>query len=79
MHFLGGVVIGSFVGALFPQERVKWFWLLALGAFIAWELFEYFFGIPREKNYAFDTTIDLIADCCGAGLVFILMQRTLWK
>jgi glycopeptide antibiotics resistance protein len=33
---------------------------------IGWEIFELSTGIPREENFVFDTTLDLIMDLIGA-------------
>lgn len=79
MHFLGGMSIAAFVGAILVTKKPSLFFGLSLVAFIAWEVFEYFNGIPREANYVFDTSLDLVMDMLGATFVFILMRRTLWR
>lgn len=79
MHFLGGMSIAAFVGAILLTHRPYAFFGISFVAFVAWEVFEYLFGIPREANYAFDTTIDFIMDILGALVVYVLMKQTLWR
>lgn len=50
------------------------FVLLACIAF-GWELFELWAGMPREANFAFDTTIDLIMDALGGICGYFLAKR----
>ena len=73
MHFLGGAtaVFGLFVlrdlRVNLPQKIYSFYPTMAyvLCIAIAWELFELAAGIPREANYAFDTTLDLTMGMIG--------------
>lgn len=42
---------------------------------VGWELFELWGGIPREANFAFDTTIDLLSDTLGGIVGYLVAQR----
>ncbi len=79
MHFLGGVAIASFLVALSPKFRPRAFIVLFTLLMIAWEVFEYMFGIPREANYLFDTMLDFLMDAFGAVLVYVIARFTLWR
>jgi hypothetical protein len=70
-HFLGGVWVALAVQlarAWMGQPLLNSVWVLVMVLIvgIAWELFELLTGIPRENNYMFDTSIDLVMDSLGA-------------
>lgn len=79
MHFLGGLAVGTvLVGFLFRFR--PWLYLvLFAGGMVAWEVFEYLFGIPRETNYVFDTALDFLMDTLGGLVAYGLARATLWK
>lgn len=43
---------------------------------VGWELFELWGGIPREANFAFDTSLDLLMDVLG-GITGYAVGRSL--
>lgn len=79
MHFLGGLALGVLGVGLLKERRIELFVGGLALAFVAWEVVEYIFGVPREANYAFDTVIDLVMDSLGALVVFGVARRTIWK
>lgn len=79
MHFLGGLAIGTFLAGFLFTFRPWLFLFLSIVLFVAWEVFEYIFGLPRKENYIFDTTFDLLMDTFGALIVYIIARKTLWK
>lgn len=79
MHLLGGLTLGVLsVGLLRVRRKHRYVVGLAL-AFIAWEIFEYVFGVPREANYAFDTCIDLLMDTLGGTIAYYIARISIWK
>jgi len=42
---------------------------------IGWEFFEFTAGVPREANFAFDTSLDLLMDGVGAFAGFMTGKR----
>lgn len=79
MHFLGGVALATLaVGILRRRQPLSFAVFLAI-AFVAWEVFEYVFGVPRESNYQFDTALDILMDTLGAIFVYIVARFSLWK
>lgn len=69
-HFLGGLWVALALAWLAHRVNVpvRAFHLF-LGVFavgIGWEVFEVVAGIPRESNWLFDTSIDLVMDLGGA-------------
>lgn len=79
MHLLGGATIGAFVVGLLLAVRPRAYIVLLIIAFVSWEVFEYFAGLPRESNYAFDTATDLLMDALGALAVYIVARYTIWR
>ena len=71
-HTLAGISIGLFIFSLrlFLRQAPNIAWGIA-GAIVigvAWEVFEVVTGMPREANWAFDTSIDLLMDVFGGAL-----------
>lgn len=68
-HFLGGVWVALFI--CWIRARYHYAFSFAdviagvLVAGVGWELFEYAGGVPREANFALDTSIDLAMDVIG--------------
>jgi glycopeptide antibiotics resistance protein len=79
MHLLGGVALGAFLAGFLARFRPLLYLVLFYGLVIAWELFEYYFGIPRESNYVFDTALDLLMGTLGALAAYALARTTLWR
>lgn len=79
MHLLGGVTIAVFLIGFFVTKRhaslIAAFFVLV----IAWEVFEYVYGLPREANYALDTVADLVLDVLGGALAYRIAYTTLWR
>lgn len=88
MHFTVGVTVGLisywvlfYSGLLFDDLRGKWFRILAVAACIlvagvAWEVFEYVYGITdSHEGYVLDTVNDLILDVAGAVLPVLIVLR----
>ena len=81
-HTLGGV----WVGLLFFHMRslfgyvpsLMWSIAGAIAIGVAWEVFEVVAGIPREANWAFDTSIDLFMDTLG-GVIGAFLARAIEK
>lgn len=69
MHFGGALWVAlaamwflSSVHQKIPFMRVL---LIIIAVSVGWELFEVWGGIPREANFAFDTSLDLLMDVLG--------------
>ena len=87
-HFLGGLFIGAsalWIAFFSNYPCVSLTWTRKNGAAITlsaiiffgvgWEIFEVFAGIPIEKNYALDTTLDLCMDMLGAISAFGIFSK----
>ncbi len=79
MHFLGGLSLGVLFVGFLHKKCITLFVILLVVAFIGWEVFEYVFGVPREANYAFDTSVDLFMDTLGAVVSYAVARLTIWK
>lgn len=79
MHFLGGVTLAVLAVGLLKKRRPIFFVVGLAVAFVAWEVFEYVFGVPREANYQFDTTLDVLMDTLGAVAVYVVARLSVWK
>jgi VanZ family protein len=82
-HFLGGVLAGlmsiRFLRGVRLPSRFVFVFLLVLLVGVAWETFEFFIGSPREANYVFDTSVDIVMDMLGGALAYLLFGRTVHK
>lgn len=85
MHFLGGVIVALSVYAMldFGLPLPKWsVTLLTVLVFVfivgvIWEVWEVLAEVStRERNYTFDTTLDLVMDMLGGVLGYIIGSRT---
>ncbi len=81
-HFLGGLWVG--LAAMWAYEYMfrknipLLYGLVAIAwVGIGWEVFEVAAGIPREGNFALDTSIDLLMDVCGTLAAFA-MRKYMW-
>lgn len=79
MHFLGGLALGVFAVGLLGTFRPYLFVAGLALVFVAWEVVEYIFGIPREANYIFDTALDLLMDTLGAIGAYAAARLSVWK
>lgn len=79
MHFLGGLTIGCLTVAFLMRFRPIVFLVVLVGVAIGWEVFEALIGTPREANYFFDTSLDLLMDACGASVAYVLARFTIWR
>jgi hypothetical protein len=79
MHFLGGIALATLAVGLLRSRRPLSFAAFLTVAFIAWEVFEYVFGVPREANYQFDTALDILMDTLGAIVVYAVARISVWK
>ncbi|KKW25050.1 MAG: hypothetical protein UY67_C0001G0052 [Candidatus Kaiserbacteria bacterium GW2011_GWA2_52_12] len=81
MHLLGGVWAGYAV--IWVLQRKGWGVSLVhavVGAFaigVAWELFEYFWDMPRSPfmSYPLDTAKDLLMDILGGVVAYLSTRR----
>jgi hypothetical protein len=86
MHFLGGVWIAALVYwflrrmvPFVPLSSQAIFAILLGATFlvgIAWEVFEYLVGTYFTENYPLDTSIDLLMDLVGAGVLYYLVTHS---
>lgn len=79
MHFLGGAMTASLLVALLMHFRPRLFILGAVVVFIGWEIFEYALGFPKESNYVFDTSLDILMDTLGAVVIYTIARFTTWR
>lgn len=85
MHFLGGAVVALGYAAFwdfFPAKRSQLFHFLPGMAFVLsvavlWEIFEIAIGVIfDERNYIFDTWLDLFMGLLGGATAFMISWRT---
>ncbi len=79
VHFVGGFTIGIFLAGFLIRFRPFLFLTGFFAVAVAWEVFEYYFGVPRDTNYIFDTTLDLLTGFLGALAAYVLARFTLWR
>lgn len=81
VHFFGAMWVAlAAVWILAMMKRAPSFvvvFTLVVLVSIGWELFEIWGGIPREANFAFDTTIDLIMDTLGGVSGFFFARHVI--
>lgn len=81
MHFLGGLWFGFlFLAYLHHTRRTRplfWIIILVLGIGVAWELFEFVFGIQDvfSNEHICDTLLDLVMDTLGAVASYLIGRR----
>jgi hypothetical protein len=83
IHLLAGVTIGLLLLWVFV-ERLNLltfgpqalYLTLLLGFFIGilWEVFEFYYGIPKEINYYFDSSLDLLMDVVGIIIANVMVR-----
>lgn len=78
VHLLGGMWVALLGAWCARQSGVRYRFLVALvGVLVVgagWEIFEVLVGIPREANYAFDTSLDFVMDILGGALGYFLAR-----
>lgn len=79
MHFLGGLAIASFLVGFWWRFRPVVYALSFALIIVSWELFEFLAGMPREANYVFDTTLDLLIGSVGAIITYAIARLSLWR
>lgn len=79
MHFLGGATIAAFLVALLMHFRPRLFVVGVVIISLGWEGFELLSGFPRESNFVFDTSLDLLMDALGAIVVYVIARKTVWR
>jgi hypothetical protein len=79
-HFLGGVWVAyAVVSALaYVGHQPRFIYIIAAITIVGilWEFFEVVIGMPREANYAFDTSIDLLMDVLGSIMGWLYIRHT---
>ena len=80
LHLLGGVWVALAVSTVlvrFARQPTLVHCILGIAVVgVLWELFEVAVGMPREANYALDTSIDLLMDVLGSIMGFLFIRRT---
>jgi hypothetical protein len=76
-HFLGGTLVGLIALRLLRGVRLPFSGIIPIIVLVSvvgvgWETFEVLIGSPREANYAFDTSLDLLMDILGACFAYLL-------
>jgi uncharacterized membrane protein YjdF len=79
VHFFGGLWVALAAMWLLTAAHqrtpfIRIFFILAAVS-IGWELFELWGGIPREANFAFDTSLDFLMDALGGISGYFLAER----
>lgn len=80
-HFLGGLWVAlaaawllAYVGEKASLVRLV---VITMIVGVGWEFFELYAGIPREANFAFDTSLDLITDFIGSVCGYLIARQLL--
>jgi hypothetical protein len=53
--------------------------IIIVAVSIGWEFFELWGGIPREANFAFDTSLDLLMDALGGIAGYAMGKRLIMR
>ncbi|OHB19781.1 MAG: hypothetical protein A2854_03990 [Parcubacteria group bacterium RIFCSPHIGHO2_01_FULL_56_18] len=79
VHFAGALWVALaavwLLAALHQQTSFIRILVILVLVSIGWELFEFWGGIPREANFAFDTSLDLLMDSLGGISGYLLARR----
>lgn len=86
VHFFGGLASGlaifwiiRYAGRIPVASHLHWFLLIISAVLvigIGWEIFELATGLYAQKNYVFDTTVDIVMDLLGGFIAFLLLTQT---
>lgn len=79
VHLLGGLTLGMVFIGIETRFRPIAFVLFMAAVIIGWEVFEYMIGTPREANFIFDTSLDVLMGALGGTLAYLLARFTLWR
>lgn len=79
MHYLGGMMLGTLLVSILMHFRPRFYMIGVAGVAVGWEIFEYTLGFPRESNYVFDTSLDLLMDTLGATTIYIIARFSTWR
>lgn len=79
VHFFGALWVSLaavWVLTVFHRRTpfMRAFFILVVVS-VGWELFEFWGGIPREANFVFDTSLDLLMDALGGILGYFVAER----
>lgn len=81
VHFLGGLWLGLLSAWLLSSRQLPVSYvrvmLTVLIVSIGWEVFEIAAGVPIEKNFVFDTSLDLVMDILGGTLGYVIARKLL--
>lgn len=79
MHILGGAMVGASFFAVVPYKSVRLYIAGILLVAVGWEIFEYVFRISTgQPHYYFDTAHDIVNDCIGAFITYLVAKKTIW-
>ncbi|HEY4489458.1 MAG TPA: hypothetical protein VJA87_03175 [Candidatus Paceibacterota bacterium] len=79
VHFLGGAFMATAVVGVLKNFRPKTFLLIVVAGAVGWEFFELLINVEREKNFLFDTSLDLLMDVLGIVLAYVAARLTIWR
>lgn len=79
MHFIGGLTVATFLIALLDRRRALVFLAGMFAIAVGWEVFELGINAERERNFAFDTSLDLLMDALGMTLSYAVARTTIWR
>lgn len=83
VHFAGALWVAFaavwLLGSMHQAISFAKVFLIIVLASIGWELFELWGGIPREANFAFDTSLDLLMDVLGGVVGYAFANRLIMR
>ena len=79
VHFLGGLFMATAVVGVLKDFKPRTFFLIVIAGAVGWELFELLINAERERNFIFDTSLDLLMDTLGIVLAYIVARLTIWR
>ncbi len=83
LHFLGGLWVALMfqwlarTGQYAHSLAATIFAVLFVG--LAWEVFEFLVGSPRESRYLFDTSLDIVMDLSGGIVGYVIASWILTR
>lgn len=79
VHLLGGLALGMVFIAVVRTFRPYSYILFMMVVVFGWELFEFVIGTPRDVNFFFDSSLDVLMGALGGVLAYLLARFTLWR